>query len=225
MSEIVVIGSMAAFAVLPWLTPRFFRRFGDRPSELEAKFLLLCDGLSDALLLHPCGILRLRACSDGGACSFRGPPACQDDVEDRGRLSDDESIRLAYQRRRVHDADDVYRSYLGSISALFGLTHGLVTEAQYSYLNCSRRCERGRADPDCQRFLSPAAPPRARGRPHGQCTSGIGCCGGQGKPAMNTRMLCGYDRGGGKNAFQRWRMGSVSHRVVSYAKCTVIVVR
>ena len=36
----------------------------------------------------------------------------------------------------------------GSISALFGLTHGLVTEAQYSYLNCSRRCERGRADPD-----------------------------------------------------------------------------
>ena len=70
MSEIVVIGSMAAFAVLPWLTPRFFRRFGDRPSELEAKFLLLCDGLSDALLLHPCGILRLRARSDGGACSF-----------------------------------------------------------------------------------------------------------------------------------------------------------
>jgi Kef-type K+ transport system membrane component KefB len=30
------------FVVLPWLTPRFFRRYGDRPSELEAKFLLLC---------------------------------------------------------------------------------------------------------------------------------------------------------------------------------------
>ena len=27
---------------LPWLTPRFFRRFGGRPSELEAKFLMLC---------------------------------------------------------------------------------------------------------------------------------------------------------------------------------------
>ncbi|MCK7578163.1 MAG: hypothetical protein MZV65_22100 [Chromatiales bacterium] len=25
--------------LLPWVTPRFFRRFGDRPSELEAKFL------------------------------------------------------------------------------------------------------------------------------------------------------------------------------------------
>jgi Kef-type K+ transport system membrane component KefB len=27
--------------VLPWLTPRFFRRYGGRPSELETKFLLL----------------------------------------------------------------------------------------------------------------------------------------------------------------------------------------
>lgn len=31
----------AAMGVLPWLTPRFFRAFGGRPSELEAKFLLL----------------------------------------------------------------------------------------------------------------------------------------------------------------------------------------
>lgn len=30
------------FAVLPWLTPRFFRLYGNRPSELETKFLLLC---------------------------------------------------------------------------------------------------------------------------------------------------------------------------------------
>ncbi|HEY1724100.1 MAG TPA: cation:proton antiporter [Steroidobacteraceae bacterium] len=34
-------GSVAAFAILPYLTPRFFRRYGDRPSELEAKYLLL----------------------------------------------------------------------------------------------------------------------------------------------------------------------------------------
>jgi glutathione-regulated potassium-efflux system ancillary protein KefC len=34
-------GSLAAFAILPWLTPRFFKWFGGRPSELEAKFLLL----------------------------------------------------------------------------------------------------------------------------------------------------------------------------------------
>jgi glutathione-regulated potassium-efflux system ancillary protein KefC len=34
--------SIVVFIVLPWLTPRFFRRFGNRPSELEAKFLMLC---------------------------------------------------------------------------------------------------------------------------------------------------------------------------------------
>src|SRR5260370_10816030 len=32
---------IAAFALLPWLTPRFFRRYGSRPSELETKYLLL----------------------------------------------------------------------------------------------------------------------------------------------------------------------------------------
>ena len=31
----------AAFALLPWLTAQFFRRFGNRPSELETKYLLL----------------------------------------------------------------------------------------------------------------------------------------------------------------------------------------
>src|SRR5512147_1147373 len=39
---IFVIASLVAFTVLPWITPRFFKHFGDRPSELEAKFLLLC---------------------------------------------------------------------------------------------------------------------------------------------------------------------------------------
>lgn len=34
--------SIVVFAILPWLTPRFFRRYGGRPSELEAKYLLLC---------------------------------------------------------------------------------------------------------------------------------------------------------------------------------------
>lgn len=30
----------AAFFALPWIVPRFFRRYGGRPSELEAKFLM-----------------------------------------------------------------------------------------------------------------------------------------------------------------------------------------
>ena len=34
-------GGVAVFAILPYLTPRFFKRYGNRPSELETKFLLL----------------------------------------------------------------------------------------------------------------------------------------------------------------------------------------
>src|SRR6185312_9386392 len=33
---------LAVFLILPWLTPRFFKLYGNRPSELETKFLLLC---------------------------------------------------------------------------------------------------------------------------------------------------------------------------------------
>jgi Kef-type K+ transport system membrane component KefB len=39
---VFVAVSVAVFLFLPWITPRFFRRFGGRPSELEAKFLMLC---------------------------------------------------------------------------------------------------------------------------------------------------------------------------------------
>src|SRR5258706_2806327 len=43
MKTVIFLGvGIAAFVVLPWLTPRFFRRYGNRPSELEAKYLLLC---------------------------------------------------------------------------------------------------------------------------------------------------------------------------------------
>jgi Kef-type K+ transport system membrane component KefB len=37
----LVVG-VIAFLLLPWFIPRFFRRYGNRPSELEAKFLMLC---------------------------------------------------------------------------------------------------------------------------------------------------------------------------------------
>jgi glutathione-regulated potassium-efflux system ancillary protein KefC len=42
LKTLLFIGVMAAACfILPWLTPRFFRRYGGRPSEPEAKFLLL----------------------------------------------------------------------------------------------------------------------------------------------------------------------------------------
>lgn len=43
MKTVIFLGvGIVAFLILPWLTPRFFRRYGNRPSELETKFLLLC---------------------------------------------------------------------------------------------------------------------------------------------------------------------------------------
>jgi len=39
---IFLAAGVVVFVVLPWLTPRFFKLYGGRPSELEAKFLLLC---------------------------------------------------------------------------------------------------------------------------------------------------------------------------------------
>jgi glutathione-regulated potassium-efflux system ancillary protein KefC len=40
-TAVFVVVSVVAFTVMPWLTPRFFDRYGDRPSELETKYLLL----------------------------------------------------------------------------------------------------------------------------------------------------------------------------------------
>lgn len=39
---VFAVVAVIVFAILPWLTPRFFRLYGNRPSELETKFLLLC---------------------------------------------------------------------------------------------------------------------------------------------------------------------------------------
>jgi Kef-type K+ transport system membrane component KefB len=41
-TAIFLAAGIVVFGVLPWLTPRFFKLYGGRPSELETKFLLLC---------------------------------------------------------------------------------------------------------------------------------------------------------------------------------------
>ena len=38
---VFVVVTLVAVVILPWVTPRFFRIYGDRPSELETKYLLL----------------------------------------------------------------------------------------------------------------------------------------------------------------------------------------
>ena len=43
LKTLLFVGVLAlACIALPWLTPHFFRRYGGRPSEMEAKYLLLC---------------------------------------------------------------------------------------------------------------------------------------------------------------------------------------
>src|SRR5213592_1225290 len=43
LKTVLFIAVLAALAfIMPWLTPRFFGRYGGRPSEVEAKYLLLC---------------------------------------------------------------------------------------------------------------------------------------------------------------------------------------
>jgi len=170
--------SVAVFAVIPWLTPRFFRRFGGRPSELEAKYLLfLLFGLgalatwseSEAVLpAYLIGMVlagtvgkdhalirRLRTLTFGmltpfyfiRAGSFVSVPALlaapvtflvlflgKMITKSFGVLPT--AYFLKYRRR-----ERVYTTLLmstgltfGTISALFGLSHGVITQAQYSHL-------------------------------------------------------------------------------------------
>jgi glutathione-regulated potassium-efflux system ancillary protein KefC len=43
LKTLVFLGvGVVVFVVLPWLTPRLFKLYGNRPSELETKYLLLC---------------------------------------------------------------------------------------------------------------------------------------------------------------------------------------
>jgi glutathione-regulated potassium-efflux system ancillary protein KefC len=41
-TAIFLVAGMAAIVIVPWATPRLFKRYGGRPSEFETKFLLLC---------------------------------------------------------------------------------------------------------------------------------------------------------------------------------------
>jgi glutathione-regulated potassium-efflux system ancillary protein KefC len=175
---IFVGASIAAFTVLPWLTPRFFRRYGGRPSELEAKFLLFClFGLgalaawADSEAVLPAYVMgmvlagtvgkdhalvrRLRTVTFGlltpfyfiRAGSFVSVPALVAAPLAFLLLL---GAKLVTKFVGVYPFTRIFRSprreglyttllmstglTFGSISALFGLTHGIVSEAQYSFL-------------------------------------------------------------------------------------------
>jgi len=175
---VFVVVSLAAFVVLPWLTPRFFRRYGGRPSELEAKYILLLlfalgalASWADSEPVLPAYLIgmvlagtvgkdhvlvrRLRTLTFGLLTPFYFIRAGS--FVSLGALAAAPiTFLVLFAAKMVSKSIGVYpatlvfryprleRAYttllmstgltFGSISALFGLTHGVITQAQYSYL-------------------------------------------------------------------------------------------
>ncbi len=168
----------AVFMVLPWLTPRFFRLYGGRPSELETKFLLLCllgmgalAGWADSEAVLPAYLIgmvlagtvgkdhalvrRLRTLTFGlltpfyfiRAGSFVSIPAL---VAAPAAFIVFLVVKIAAKIVGVYPAtrlfgspnkDAMYTTLMmstgltfGTISSLFGLSHGIIDQGQYSAL-------------------------------------------------------------------------------------------
>ena len=170
--------SAVAFFILPWLVPRFFARYGGRPSELEAKLLLLAmfglgalalwAGSEPVLPAYMLGMIlagtvgkdhslvrRLRTLTFGlltpfyfiRAGSFVSVSALASGFGVLCLLLGAKMITKfvgVYPVTRVFKApkkEAMYTTLLmstgltfGSISALFGLTHGIIDQRQYSYV-------------------------------------------------------------------------------------------
>jgi Kef-type K+ transport system membrane component KefB len=171
---------------LPWLTPRFFKRYGGRPSELEAKYLLLSlfgmgalalwAGSEAVLPAYLIGMVlagtvgkdhalvrRLRTLTFGLLTPFyfiragslvSVPALLATPLVFVAFLVSKVFFKFVavlpvtqfFNRRNGAEAKEAktesfYTTLLmstgltfGSIASLFGLTHGIIDTAQYSYL-------------------------------------------------------------------------------------------
>jgi glutathione-regulated potassium-efflux system ancillary protein KefC len=179
LKTLLFVGSLALAAlVLPWLTPRFFRRYGGRASEMETKYLLLAlFGLgalaawADSEAVLPAYLLgmvlagtvgkdhllirRLRTLTFGlltpfyfiRAGSFVSVPALFAApgaflvmllVKVAAKIAGVYPMTLAFKSPHK---EGMYTTLLmstgltfGTISSLFGLSHGIVDQTQYSAL-------------------------------------------------------------------------------------------
>jgi Kef-type K+ transport system membrane component KefB len=171
-------GLVVVMVILPWVTPRFFRRYGGRPSELETKFLLLVlfgmgalAGWAESEAVLPAYVVgmvlagtvgkdhalirRLRTLTFGlltpfyfiRAGSFVSVPALiAAPFSVLGLLlaklvAKTVGVWPATRLFKYPRQEAAYTTLLmstgltfGSISALFGLTHGIIDQAQYSFL-------------------------------------------------------------------------------------------
>jgi glutathione-regulated potassium-efflux system ancillary protein KefC len=177
-TAIFLVVGIVVFLVLPWLTPRFFRLYGNRPSELETKFLLLCllgmgalAGWADSEAVLPAYLIgmvlagtvgkdhvlirRLRTLTFGlltpfyfiRAGSFVSIPSL---IAAPAAFLFFLSVKIATKIAGVYpvtkffaapDREAMYTTLLmstgltfGTISSLFGLSHGIIDQAQYSAL-------------------------------------------------------------------------------------------
>jgi Kef-type K+ transport system membrane component KefB len=175
---IFVVGSVAVFVVLPFLTPWFFGKYGGRVSELEAKYILFflfaMGGLAvwadsePVLPAYMIGMVlagtvgkdhalvrRLRTLTFGlltpfyfiRAGSFVSVPALVAAPMAFVTLFLAKSVSkmtglLPTVKAFGHKRNDgLYYTLMmstgltfGTISALFGLNHGVITQSQYSHL-------------------------------------------------------------------------------------------
>jgi glutathione-regulated potassium-efflux system ancillary protein KefC len=170
--------AIVVFAILPWLTPRFFRLYGNRPSELETKFLLLClfamgalAGWADSEAVLPAYIIgmvlagtvgkdhvlirRLRTLTFGlltpfyfiRAGSFVSIPALIAApfafvfMLLTKMVTKFVGVYPVTRQYKSPNPEAMYTTLLmstgltfGTISSLYGLSHGIITQAQYSIL-------------------------------------------------------------------------------------------
>ena len=179
LKTVLFVGAMALFSfLLPWLTPRFFRRYGGRPSEVEAKYLLFClfglgalSAWADSEAVLPAYLMgmilagtigkdhvlvrRLRTLCFGlltpfyfiRAGSYVSVPAL---IAAPGAFLLMLVVKVLTKFAGVYPMTKVFRSppregmyttllmstglTFGTISALFGLSHAVVDQAQYTVL-------------------------------------------------------------------------------------------
>jgi Kef-type K+ transport system membrane component KefB len=170
--------SIVVFSVLPFLTPRFFRKYGGRVSELEAKYILfllfalgglaLWAGSEAVLPAYLIGMVlagtvgkdhalirRLRTLTFGfltpfyfiRAGSFVSVPALMAApiavlvLFFAKMLTKILAVLPAVRVHRYEGSAGAYYTLMmstgltfGTISALFGLNHKIISQAQYSYV-------------------------------------------------------------------------------------------
>jgi Kef-type K+ transport system membrane component KefB len=179
MKTLIFVGvSVVAFTVLPFLTPRFFKKYGGRVSELEAKYILFflfaLGGLavwagSEAVLpAYLVGMVlagtvgkdhvlirRLRTLTFGFLTPFYfiragsfvsvsallAAPVAVLILFAGKMLTKSIAVFPAVRAYRYRGAEGTYYTLMmstgltfGTISALFGLNHQIITQAQYSYV-------------------------------------------------------------------------------------------